>query len=431
MLKQKGSIPYCFVDSFEKLQEAQLPPLNKWTNSLQQYEVTVSEEEYKRAIEVFNLFECRNIGDYYNLYLTTDVFLLAAVVLCFRKVCYDTYGLDCCQYYTASNLSGDAMLKICNPKLHLLTEREHLDMVESLIRGGVSTVYSKRLCRANNKFLSDYKPKNISSFIIMIDANNLYGGIREKFSLPLHEFEMFDKSEWTNEQAQEILRRILNTPDDDEVGYIVEVDLSYPDSLHDLHSDFPLAPTKEAIDECWLSEYQSSLLADMQIQKPPQVKKLIQTLFDKQNYTLHYQTLKLYFELGLVVTKLHRVLSFKQQKWLAPYVKLNTEKRKQAKNKFEENFFKLMVNSSFGKTYEGKRNRMKDKLTRTEEETLKWTDKPEYQSSKIISEDLVTVCLQQSEILWDKPTIVGACILDLAKKFMFDFHNKVMKKNFD
>ena len=250
----------------------------------------------------------------------------------------------------------------------------------------------------------------------MIDANNLYGGIMEKFPLPLHDFEMFDKSEWTDEEAQEILRRILNTPDDDEVGYIVEVDFSYPDSLHDLHSDFPLVPTKDAIDECWLSEYQSSLLADMQIKKPPQVRKLIQTLFDKQNYTLHYQTLKLYVELGLVVTKLHRVLSFKQQKWLAPYVQLNTEKRKQAKNKFEEDFFKLMVNSSFGKTCEGKRNRTKVRITRTEEETLKWTDKPEYQSSKIISEDLVTVCLQQSEILWDKPTIVGACILDLAKK---------------
>ena len=385
LLKQKGSFPYCFVDSFEKLQEAQLLPLEKWTNSLQQYDVTVSEDEYKRALEVFSLFKCQNIGDYYSLYLTTDVFLLAAVVLCFRKVCYDTYGLDCCQYYTASNLSGDAMLKICNPQLHLLTEKEHLDMVESLVRGGVSSVYSKRLCRANNKFFSDYKPTNISSFIIMIDANNLYGGIMEKFCLPLHDFEMFDKSEWTDEEAQEILRRILNTPDDDEVGYIVEVDFSYPDSLHELHSDFPLARTKDAIDECWLSEYQSSLLADMQIKKPPQVKKLIQTLFDKQNYTLHYQTLKLYVELGLVLTKLHRVLSFKQQKWLAPYVQLNTEKRKQAKNKFEEDFFKLMVNSSFGKTCEGKQNRMKVRITRTEEETLKWTDKPEYQSSKIIS----------------------------------------------
>ena len=168
----------------------------------------------------------------------------------------------------------------------------------------------------------------------------------------------------------------------------------------------------------------------MQVKKPPQVKKLIQTLFEKQFYTLHYQTLKLYFELGLVATKLHRVLSFRQDNWLAPYVKLNTEK-KQAQNEFEEDFFKMMVNSSFGKTCEGKRSRMKVKFTRTEEETLKWTDKPEYQSSKIISEDLVTVCLHESEILWDKPTIVAACILELVKKLMFEFHYKVKKKNFD
>ena len=101
LLKQKGSFPYCYVDSFEKLSETQLP---SQTNSLQQYEVTVSEDEYKQALQVLNLFSCQNIFEYYNLYLKTDVFLLAAVVLCFRQVCYDTYGLDCCQYYTSSNL---------------------------------------------------------------------------------------------------------------------------------------------------------------------------------------------------------------------------------------------------------------------------------------------------------------------------------------
>ena len=140
MLKQKGSFPYCYIDNFENLEETQLPPCEMWTNSLQQYEVTVTDEEYERSIEVFNLFGCKIIGEYYNLYLKTYVFLLAAVVLCFRKFCYETYGLDCCQYYTASNLSGDAMRKICKPELHLLTQREHLDMVERLIRGGVSSV---------------------------------------------------------------------------------------------------------------------------------------------------------------------------------------------------------------------------------------------------------------------------------------------------
>ena len=172
----------------------------------------------------------------------------------------------------------------------------------------------------------------------------------EKFALPLRGFELFDKSDWTDNDAEEILQRVLKIPDDDETGYIVEVNFSYADHLHNLHADFSLAPTKEAIEETWLSQYQCDLLDEMQIKKPSKVKKLVQTLFDKKNYTLHYQTLKLYVELGLVVTKLHQLLSFRQDKWLTPYVRLNTEKRKQAKTKFEEDFFKLMVNSSFGKT---------------------------------------------------------------------------------
>ena len=113
----------------------------------------------------------------------------------------------------------------------------------------------------------------------MIDANNLYGGIMEKFPLPLREFELFDWSEWSDAIEQKILKRILKTPDDDEIRYIVEVVFSYLDSLHDFHSDFPLAPTKEAINEIWLSEYQCDLLEEMQTTKLPQVRKLLQTLF--------------------------------------------------------------------------------------------------------------------------------------------------------
>ena len=164
---------------------------------------------------------------------------------------------------------------------------------------------------------------------------------------------------------------------------------------------------------------------------PPSSNKLIQTLFPKKNYILHYQTLKLYVQLGMKVERLHRAIAFNQSKWLAPYVQLNTEKRKEAKNKFEENFYKLMVNSAFGKTCEGKRNRLKVKLARSEDEALKWTCTPQLKPFKIIGEDLATISLNQTEILWDKPTIVGACILDLSKKFMFDFHYNTIKKHFN
>ena len=96
---------------------------------------------------------------------------------------------------------------------------------------------------------------------------------------------------------------------------------------------------------------------------------------------------------------MYQVLSFRQGKWLAPYVQLNTNKRKQAANKFEQDFYKLMVNSSFGKTCEGKRNRIKVNLARSDEEALKLTEKPNFQSFKIIDEDMSTVSLRQDVIL--------------------------------
>ena len=339
-LKQKGFFPYSYIDNFDKLDESELPPRSLWTNSLHQFKVNVTQEEYEHAVEVIKIFECSTVGEYYDIYLQTDVFLLAAIVLCFRKVCNETYGFDCCQYYTASNLSGDAMLKTCKVHIELLTQREHLDLVENLIRGGISSVYSKRLAVANNKYLENFDAESPSTFIIMIDANNLYGGVMEKFCLPLNNFDYFDQV-WDSEIEPDLINKILETAD----------------------------------------EYQEELLELMKVNAPPSNKKLIQTLFPKTKYTLHYQTLKLYVELGLKVTKVHQALAFKQSKWLAPYVQLNTQKRKEAQNKFEENFYKLMVNSAFGKTCEGKRNRIKVKMVRDEQEALKWTSRPELKTS--------------------------------------------------
>ena len=223
-------------------------------------------------------------------------------------------------------------------------------------------MYAKRFTKANNMYMEEYNPLNPSTYIICIDANNLYGGIMEKFMLPLNNFE------WDNTVS---LDTILSTSDASEVGYIVEVDLEYPDSLHDDHSDFPLAPVKQQVDNHWLSEYQRKLCGE----RPSNSKctKLIQTLYRKERYTLHYITLKLYISLGLQVSKVHRVLKFTQAKWLQPYIQLNTRKRKEAPNKCDQDFFKLMSNSTYGKLCESKRNRVNVKLVRSEDSLLNET----------------------------------------------------------
>ena len=144
--------------------------------------------DYNHGQTVFSKFGCQNIGDYHDLYLTCDTLLFACVFEAFRDICYDTYGLDCAQYYGASSLSGDAFLKVCRPDLHLLTEREQLEIVENMMRGGVSSIYEQRLFQANNCHLPSYDASKPSTYALMLDAKNLNGGVMQNDHLTLKDF---------------------------------------------------------------------------------------------------------------------------------------------------------------------------------------------------------------------------------------------------
>ena len=114
-------------------------------------------------------------------------------------------------------------------------------------------MFAKRKFEANDKHLPTYNSSQKQTFGFFIDANSLYGGIKEKFPLPLKNFVL-------KREGEVDLQEILNTPNDSPVEYVLEVDLHYPDHLHDLHTDFPLAPTKETLNyfgsvnikhDCW------------------------------------------------------------------------------------------------------------------------------------------------------------------------------------
>ena len=256
------------------------------------------------------------------------------------------------------------------------------------------SIYARRFFKANDKYLEDYNPEEPSSYLLNIDANNLYGGIMKHCYLMKH---------------------------------ILEVDLSIPEELQDYFADYPLAPSREVIGTDQLSNEQIQMLGEMGVTSLPKVPKLVQTLDPKEGYVLHYLTLKLYIELGLRVTKLIKVLKFRQGRWMAPFVDLNTQLRMSARNKFEENFYKLIVNSAFGKTMKLKLGRKKLEIIRNERELLQKTALSTMKSFQIIDEEVATVCFAVTSFLWDKPMIIGASILDLSKRFMFYFHYRQMK----
>ena len=160
------------------------------------------------------------------------------------------------------------------------------------------------------------------------------------------------------------------------------------------------------------------------------VHKLIPTLSNKEKYVLHYRNLQLYTDLGLKITKIHRVLEFNQSPWLKQYIDFNTKKRTNAKNNFEKDFFKLMNNSVFGKTMENIRKRVDVRLVTDEKKLLKYASKPTYVSSKIFNENLVAVHKIKETLTLNRPAYVGMCILDLSKTLMYDFHYNYIKKKY-
>ena len=180
------------MDSFSKLNELSLPSLKNWKKSLKDNQIDVTNEELLQMNNVFKVFNCENLKQFLELYITGGVLQLACWFEEIQSMCYNTYGLDCSQFYTASNLSGSACLKVCEPKLELLTDRQTLDMTERMMRGGLSSVFSSRHEVANNTMLPEIDDSKDVSSIICIDANNLYGGIMLQYPFPLKDFELVE-----------------------------------------------------------------------------------------------------------------------------------------------------------------------------------------------------------------------------------------------
>ena len=284
------------------------------------------------------------------MYLKTDVLLLSHVFENFRKTCLKYYGLDPAHYFTSPGLAWDAMLKMTKIELELISDINQQFLGH---RGGISYI-AHRYAKANNKYLKDYNPKIEDSYLMYLDANNLYGWAMCQ-NLPTGNFRFINPE----------LVKLENYNENSEKGLILEVDLEYSKELHSLHNDYPCAPQKMIINDSMLSNYARKIKEEHSVSSG-KVPKLVTTLYDKEKYVLHYRNLQLYLSLGLKLKKIHRVLEFDQSPWLKKYIDFNTEMRKNAKNSFEKDFFKLMNSSVFGETMENLRKRVNIELVTNE-----------------------------------------------------------------
>lgn len=416
LVTKKGVYPYEYTSSWEILEETSLPPIEKFYSTLT--DSNISNEDYAHAKAVWNRFNCQNLGEYSDLYLKTDVLLLADVFENFRLLCLQEYSLDAAHYISAPGLAFDAMLLKTKVKLELITDVDMYMFIEQGIRGGITSVVKKHAV-SNNRYYKETHNLNLpSKYVVYIDANNLYGyGMSQR--LPRAKFQWVDQKNY-----EEILSKLLEHPNNTEIGYIFEVDVDYPTYLHTLHNELPFLPFNG---------------------KPPssKTKKLLTTLEPKRNYVCHYTVLVQALLNGLKVTKIHKILQFEHSEWLKPYIELNTCNRQNAKNNFEKDFFKLMNNSVFGKSMENVRNRINFKLITCPKKLSKFIAKPTFVDRIIFKGNLteeetndperiglVGVKLAKDTVKLDKPIYVGLSILDISKELMYDFFYKVLKRKY-
>ena len=238
LVKQNGVYPYEYTDSFDKFFEKQLPDRSKFYSSLKNE--CISKKDYLHANNVWNMFKMNTMGGYHDLYLKTDVLLLANVFEKFISTCLEYYGLNPCHYFSSPGLSWDAILKMTKIELELISDIHVYLFIEKGMQGGISYI-AKRHSKAYNKYMESYDVNKPSKFILYLDANNLCCWAMSQYLL-------YSGFKWLNQK--EIDKFDVNSIECNSIeknssdGYILEVDLAYSDELQELHNDYPLAPQK-------------------------------------------------------------------------------------------------------------------------------------------------------------------------------------------
>ncbi|PAA91590.1 hypothetical protein BOX15_Mlig019950g3, partial [Macrostomum lignano] len=463
-LRQKGIYPYSFLDCEEKLDNVtQLPPKENFFNKLTMSHCT--EEDYGRACVAWNQFECQNLRDYTTAYLLLDVLLLCDVFENFRQTALREYGLDPTHFLGAPMFSMVACLLRVDEPIKLFTDASMYAEVESSIRGGFS-FGTRHVTTANNPSVAEYRSefdrldpdfeslrKNApyGTYLAYLDANSLYSSCMIQ-PLPVGDFLWLSRDEIGNIPTDSASADYLESPSvksqlldwldkfcNDEQGAMFTVDLYYPRFLHDSTADLPLAIGHELVGEDRLSEQMKLDWFCLQRELNPDrfenatsygdvkafsssTRKLIGSVLHKKKYVVHHRALRLYLELGMRVTRVYRVIRFTERPILRYYIEHNIERRKVAKTEFERDFFKLLNNALFGKFLQRVRDRLNFRMCSEAEKLEKYVSREDFLDVVIYNESLAGVSLAPRRVALDKPIIIGAAILDIAKTLVYDFY---------
>ena len=430
MLLRKGTFPYQYLNCPQALQSCQLPPKDF-------FEKNVEESDYQHAQKVWATFNMDKFQDYMELYLKTDILLLADVLANYKRVTLENYGLDPLFFLSAPSLSLAAALKMTKVQLDLITDVDMYNFITKSVRGGLSYI-GHRKSIANNKYINpNMSEDHTSSFIAYWDIVNLYGYAMMK-PLPVGGFHW--ASDWNDVLGEKIksgssFEDVIEELDQQTSNYYLEVDAEFPSAIHQKMAQYPMLPER--------------MISPGAINK---VQKLINHLGPRKRYVLAYETYLLALQHGVVFNKIHRVLQYQQAAWLKPYIEFNTRLRQQAKDDFEKNHFKLMNNSVFGKLLEdvmryqdfelfvpskhkkfAKIHQQKPYLIQQETVYHRCSEhqaNPDAETCTVYDGCVVGMQKTKRKVILNKPIFVGSKILELSKVHMFGMYYNIIQPYF-
>ena len=244
------------------------------------------DEEIERTKEIIKIFDIKSGEELTEIYLKSDDLLLACVFENFIKVSINEFKINPLYCVSLPGYTWQCGLKYTGINLQTLQDKDMILLIENNIRGGISSVMGDRYIK------SDENKK-----ILYIEVNNLYG---HSMSEPLP----YDEIKFDNTVK---LEDILNTPDDSDIGYSIEADLIYPDNIKERTKNLPFAPVNKKNNPDNFIDYMKEIRHDTYIQS----SKLICDWSDKKNYLIHYRMLKFYVRHGMIVDKVHDIISIK------------------------------------------------------------------------------------------------------------------------
>ena len=400
--KKLDNFPYNYVNS-ETLQNENLPDKNHFYNMLKLSDIT--DKEYRIVKEFYENMEFKNIREYLECYLKSDITLLADVFNNFRKIIFDNLGLDSVKYISAPSLSKDAGLKYSNCKIENIEDVSIFQFVRKSVMGGLSD--------SINPYV---KLDNENETIVYNDISSQYPHeLRKKLPYKDYKFvENFDENKYGQDKDYDcILLCSVKTTD------LIKKDC--------LYSQCPMLVSKCKITDENLSKYQLNQIQNKRNNENSNYKsqsdKLITNLGNDENTYLNFKMYQMFIKAGYNI-EIKKILEFKHKAIFKNYIEYLYSKKKLyslENKKSMELCFKIMMNSFYGSMLTDK-TRFKDiKTCTTEEQALKLTKKPNFNSFNIINENLVIIEMSKNKYIFDSPILIGSQVLFNSKCNLYNY----------